>query len=89
MKFRPVRGGLARAMREVREFSNRFEFEDFILNMSCPMPLDIATRALRPKIEVTPYPSLDRCWDERIGWHTYIVTLNGHPMGFTDGPVPE
>lgn len=88
MKFRPVRGGLATAMKEVREFSNRFEFEGFILNMADANRC-IWHPGFEHKIEVKPYPSLDRCWDERIGWHTYIVTLNGHPMGFTDGPVPE
>ena len=34
-------------------------------------------------VEVKPY-----CYDERIGWDTYIVTLQGGGVGFTDGPVP-
>lgn len=26
--------------------------------------------------------------DERIGWNTHIVTINGQVVGFTDGPLP-
>lgn len=28
-------------------------------------------------------------YDERIGWHTYIVSLEDYGvLGFTDGPIP-
>jgi len=28
------------------------------------------------------------CFDDRIGWNTYLVTLEGYgPVGFTDGPL--
>lgn len=33
-------------------------------------------------VKVRPY-----CYDERIAWDTYVVTLNGGAVGFTDGPV--
>jgi hypothetical protein len=35
-------------------------------------------------VKVKPY-----CYDERIDWDTYIVTLNDGAVGFTDGPVPN
>lgn len=28
-------------------------------------------------------------WDARIGWDTYIVTIDGNCVGFTNGPVAE
>jgi hypothetical protein len=29
-------------------------------------------------------------YDERIGWDTYIVTLDGYGvLGYTNGPLPE
>ena len=36
------------------------------------------------RIEVKPY-----CYDERIGWTTHIVTIDGQAVGFTDGPCTE
>lgn len=37
-------------------------------------------------ILVKPYGGMD----ERIGWDTYIVTIEGHGVyGFTDGPLRE
>ncbi len=34
------------------------------------------------QIEVSPYG-----YDNRIQWNTYVVTLDGKAIGFTDGPV--
>ena len=34
------------------------------------------------RIEVKPY-----CYDSRIDWDTYIVTVDHQAVGFTDGPV--
>lgn len=33
-------------------------------------------------IEVAPYG-----YDDRIGWDTHIVTVDGAAVGFTDGPM--
>jgi len=86
MKFRPVRGGLDESTAELKEFSNRFEFEMFILN-AAEHYIDITYT--NHGIEVKPYAKW--CWpDTRIGWEkTYLVTLNGYPVGYTDGPVPS
>ncbi len=34
-------------------------------------------------IKVKPY-----CWDDRIGWDTHIVTVDGMAAGFTSGAFP-
>ena len=36
------------------------------------------------RINVKPY-----CYDDRNGWKTYIVTVDGQAVGFTDGPCTE
>jgi hypothetical protein len=36
------------------------------------------------RLEVKPY-----CYDDRNGWKTYIVTVDGQAVGFTDGPCTE
>ena len=33
-------------------------------------------------LKVEPY-----LFDKRIGWDTYIVTLDGNAIGFTNGPL--
>ena len=35
-------------------------------------------------IEVKPY-----CYDDRTGWKTYLVTVDGQAVGFTDSPCTE
>jgi hypothetical protein len=40
--------------------------------------------ATEEQIEVRHYAA-----DERIGWDTYLVTVNGCPVGYTDGPLAE
>lgn len=44
---------------------------------------------LPEEMEVKPYAPWT--WpDSRIGWEkTYVVTIRGYGIGFTDGPVPE
>ena len=36
------------------------------------------------RIDVRPY-----YYDDRTGWKTYIVTVDGQAVGFTDGPCTE
>ncbi len=78
MKFRPQRGGLAEAMREVVELDNLEQLKHHIRNMyhlGCGSKLGV--------VKVEKYGS---GIDERIGWDTHLVTLDGSPVGFTDGP---
>jgi len=45
--------------------------------------LQLLLNVKNPKrILVEPY-----CFDSRIGWDTYIVTVDHRAVGFTDGPV--
>jgi len=76
MKFRWHRGSLDDSMQTV------VDFESF----------DGLVSILR----ATPYtPSFDTsdikvekyCYDPRIEWDTYIVTIDGNAIGFTDGPL--
>jgi hypothetical protein len=34
------------------------------------------------QITVEPY-----CYDDRIGWHTQLVSVRGMAIGFTDSPI--
>jgi len=36
------------------------------------------------QVNVKPY-----CYDDRTGWKTYLVTVDGQAVGFTDGPCTE
>jgi len=35
------------------------------------------------QVTVRQYPH-----DKRVGWNTHIVSIDGLPVGFTDGPSP-
>ncbi len=83
MKLRQHRGGLAESMNTTVE-------------IEASMPALLA--AMRPvmaawnveltpgMVHVTPYGGVD----DRIGWDTHIVTVEGHGVyGFTDGPLRE
>jgi len=79
MKFRQHRGGLDDSMGTVVEIAATREGLAGVISLAtgCPRP--------NPgDIEVEFY-----AYDERIGWQTYIVTLKGEAVGFTDGPIDE
>ena len=42
--------------------------------------LDVVIR----RVEIKPY-----CYDDRAGWKTYLVTVDGLSVGFTDSPCTE
>lgn len=77
MLFRPHRGLLAEAMREVREFDGTAEGLQAFLGFDFRL------------VAVEPYGGVD----QRIGWDTYIVTARcgNSPgifvVGFTNGPL--
>jgi hypothetical protein len=83
MKFRPQRGSLDAAMAEAREFADRAELVAHITERLWPWNFDVTTEM----VHVKKYgPDID----ERIGWDTYVVTVDGYGVfGFTDGPVPD
>lgn len=77
--FRPHRGSLADAMKEVREINS---FKELI---------DQETEMLwRWYIEPKPEEFHIKYYaeDKRIGWSTYIVTLDNYGvLGFTNGMI--
>lgn len=80
MKFRPQRGSLEDAMKEVAEIPATLEALTAHLNNTLGLSnYKVYSQAVR----VRPYG-----YDERIKWHTYIVTINGNAIGFTNSEVP-
>lgn len=76
MKFRPHRGGLAESMAEVVELAGLQQLTDHLRANMPYIP--------EGQVKVSPY-----CYDDRTGWKTYIVTVDGQGVGFTDGPCTE
>jgi hypothetical protein len=75
--FRPHRGSLAEAMYEVKEIDSFQEIIDEITE-------DLWHYGLYPKPEEFHIEYYSE--DERIGWSTYIVTLDNYGViGFTNG----
>ena len=77
MKYRHHRGLLAESLATVVELADR---------AALVQHLQQTYGAMEPVrddlIEVQWY-----AYDSRIDWQTYIVLLNGSPVGFTDGPA--
>ena len=79
MKFRPQRGGFAESMAEV------VDIEPNLRALADAMMNSLSTcMVFEPAIKVIPY-----CYDDRNGWKTHIVTVDGQAIGFTDGPCTE
>ncbi len=79
MKYREHRGGLSESMETVVEVSDREALLEHIRKVAQAWPTfpPVTTET----VHIRPYG-----WDERIGWDTHIVTLDGYGvLGFTDG----
>lgn len=78
MRFREHRGGLAESMATEVELAGR---DALVVHVRALLELwGICVRDCA--VHVEPY-----AYDERVGWDTYIVTLDGYGVvGFTDGP---
>lgn len=72
-KFRPQRGGLAEAMKEVVEVSGMDGLKAHLRSIGYLSEGGV--------VRVEPYT-----YDARIGWDTHLVTIDGNAVGFTDGP---
>lgn len=70
MKYRDHRGGLDESMQTVREIEPTID------------ALAVTLKVPPSTITVEKYGG----YDNRIGWDTYIVCVNGSARGFTDGP---
>lgn len=65
-------------MKTVREFTSAQTFFAHILNQAYSYGIRVIH-----DVQIEKY---GEGIDERIGWDTHIVTVNGQAMGFTDGP---
>lgn len=81
MKIRPQRGGLEESMSRVVELDGTKEAIVEFLNMGDGY---LNGRITPEMVELIPGG-----WDERIGWNTYIVTVNGMAVAFTNGPLTD
>lgn len=66
------------------EIVNVDGFADLVRHMreTCPSFYPADKMPTEKNTEVKPY-----CYDARIGWDTYIVTVDGHAWGFTNGAL--
>lgn len=74
VKFREHRGSLADAMETVIEVKSLDELRKHLYKV---MPYK---RGALLKVEFYTY-------DERINWNTYLVTLDGNAVGYTNGEL--
>ena len=74
-RYRDHRGMLSDSMRTVQRFSC---FDDLFKHLSVSKVGSFCVEDV--KVEHYGY-------DDRIGWDTYILTINGNAVGFTDGDV--
>jgi len=80
VKFREHCGGLAESMETVVEVSDHGALLEHIRKLAEPWP---TFPPVTPEtVHIKPYGR-----DDRIGWNTHIVTVDGYGvLGFTDGP---
>jgi len=72
--FRKHRGGLDDSMQTVREVNSISDIIDYLNEDKFFPPVT--------NLECRYY-----CYDDRIGWDTFIITHNGMAIGFTNGEV--
>ena len=78
--IREHRGGLAESMKTARPVRDRDELAA-VVRKSLPFGHTIETR----QITVEPY-----CFDDRMGWDTYLICIEGCGgiWGLANGPIP-
>lgn len=80
MKIREHRGSLVDSMATVTVIEPTAEA---IARLASLAMLDYGVAFTADQVKIEWY-----CYDPRIGWETYIVTLEGYGVfGFTDGPL--
>ena len=79
IKFRPQRGTLISSLEETVEFPNFDALFHHLQQM-------IHWKEFGPQaVSIEKYHN--QRLDERTGWNTYLVSVEGQGVGFTDGPV--
>lgn len=77
MKFREHRSTLSGSMATMVEVADYAALLDHVRKLLWPTFPPVTSEM----VHIKPYG-----WDERIGWDTHIVTLDGYGvLGFTDG----
>jgi hypothetical protein len=74
VRFREHRGSLEESMDTLVVLRDRRDLIAHLRYILDPLPVS------DKKVTVRYY-----CFDEQTGWNTYIVTVGGRPVGFTDG----
>ena len=74
--FREQRGSLEESLKTTVEIASRSELVSHLRRVLRPMPVD------GKGISVRYYT-----FDARIGWPTFLVTVKGMAVGFTDGKL--
>lgn len=80
MKFRPAGGfrTLAESMEHVREVKDWAELMAFLKAQWLP------TEVTDDNVTIEPYGR-----DDRIGWDTHLLCIDGRAALFTDGPLEK
>lgn len=73
--YRENRGSLSESMATTIQYFSVFELKEHLIK------LHIADRISAPplKLECKYYG-----YDSRIGWSSYLISMNGYPVGFTN-----
>lgn len=82
MKARPARGlgtTLDEALGETVDIADRDELLDYLLDHY---------EFWRPKLDNISIEKYGHGPDDRCGWDTHLVCVDGHAALFTDGPLP-
>jgi hypothetical protein len=81
MLFREHRGGLDESMATVVTLNGWDDLVAYVQKELLPFCMDVKPE----QIHVKPL-----CYDQRIGWDTYIVTVDDYGVfGMTDGPAKD
>lgn len=78
MLYRPHRGSLSAAMAELATVETRADLIQHMREESNWFPESERPTEQNTKIEYY-------CRDDRIGWDTWVVLVNGRPWGFING----
>jgi len=81
--MRPIRGLLADAMAECIEVPATAEGMHLALNT-----FYTGFPSLKKKRETGVFTLIDQGRDERIGWDSYLLCLNGKAEAYTNTPIP-
>ena len=79
IQVRPVCGGLAEAMEQIKEYETLNDFVDYMtkkLIMFRHMKID------KELFTTKPYG-----YDHRINWDTWIILYDGKPMAYSNGEL--